>query len=1513
MANLIQITLSEDFDTFRRKFNTLSEFVGDSDLLTTDSDDSLVFAINSLDSNLGTRLSLTTIDKTDIVSAINELDSDIGASPNDNLTTVAKNLTLAINEHDLEIGTITAVAMGTSASTVSTAIAELDGRLDSINTTELLSPRMTLSDSSATSIIRGGLQVDTSVTINNDLNVLDSARVSGKLSVSNTSLFGANATFNTDVSVDGKLTTTGEVDMSGSSIISLGDNNIVFNADHTGVPTEDVGITVERGDRPDAVFEWSEGNRYWIASIDHANAGDAPNNILNGRVVTTEDSATIANAMIAEGTIANSKLVNNTISFIDSAGTTSQIALGSDVTFKGGEGVDVVNSSGTFTISGEDASYTNKGVAKFLETDFTVSSGYVSIKDENIQDIAGAMFSGNTETNISATYQDDDGTIDLSVNTATSSTLGVAKFTTDNFSVSNGTVSIKTGGVANVELANSSIGFSDGSTVTEKSLGTDMVFTDVSKETSVRESDGNLSIGLADDVIIQGQLTVLGRTVLNQDLELVGETKFTGQYIRLADSNSGAGLENYEDERAGLLFDLGTNVNKYFVYDDSIGQFHWHDSGSQIRNVLLTTQNVQGTSGEINVTTTSSGATLSLPATTTIDTLSTDNIQNTSGNITFTSAADGDFNFKQNGVSNPALKIDTVGYFSDTNAPIMTTDGTNDFYVKSNALSIINHDSTNVGLSLQPYLSGNISRIWSSRDLHVGTDQIAVTVKGSAVNLDATGDINLDAAGNDIWLKDNGTRFGRFTHSGAGVKMYGDTNNGYIHIEDSDIILNGRVTFQGGVTEINATQLDIGDNIIVLNNDVSGSPTQNAGIEVERGTKANAKLQWNETGNYWEATNSDGSIGLGRIITTLDSATIPNTALQGGITINSTEVPVGGSITLDTGDLAEADGNLYFTNARARAAISAGEGIDITDGEIKGENATLTNKGIASFNTADFSVSAGAVSIKSSGVSNTQLAGSIGNAKLSNSSITIAGTSVALGGSISASTILGAGSFGDLDEVKIAGPSASQYSLTIGTTATSYNSQPYGSKDGIFIGDDIGDWAGSSTTSGARAYDESVVIGTGAYGGGVTAPSESAEATDKKEGVSIGYSSLSDLDSGGQNVALGAHAGELVTSGKGNTIIGTRAASLGHGTAAGVDNSVIIGQYAGNHMLSATGGIKQNNIIIGNNASGSTANISNEITLGDANITQFRIPGLLTTINGNQNAPGGLAVFKTGISGTNELEFSNHFKVDTNGNVEFEVGSNDDFIVNLAGDGKVHFDGSSVVDILLDDIAEAVIKSSVALDVEAVGDMRFIAGGDTFKFVDNRLTPTSGLEIELDGQANLVDISTDQDTDDLLLRAGGDLELGSKDNNIIPQRFANSLFNPSAKFDTNTADQFSLHTYDTTTTSYTLNTTWYDDNMFVSGDIISASDERLKENIETIDNPLDIIDNLRGVYYNLIDKEDRKVGVIAQETEKALPEVVHTDDDGMKAVDYGKMVGVLIEAIKDLNQEVKELKAKIGQ
>ena len=84
---------------------------------------------------------------------------------------------------------------------------------------------------------------------------------------------------------------------------------------------------------------------------------------------------------------------------------------------------------------------------------------------------------------------------------------------------------------------------------------------------------------------------------------------------------------------------------------------------------------------------------------------------------------------------------------------------------------------------------------------------------------------------------------------------------------DGNLIITGNLTVSGNTTSVNTETLTVDDNIIVLNNNVTGSPTENAGIEVERGSDTNVVLQWNETNDYWEIL-SGGTTG--RIITTGD-------------------------------------------------------------------------------------------------------------------------------------------------------------------------------------------------------------------------------------------------------------------------------------------------------------------------------------------------------------------------------------------------------------------------------------------------------------------------------------------------------------------------------------------------------------------------------------------------------------------------------------------------------------------
>ena len=97
-----------------------------------------------------------------------------------------------------------------------------------------------------------------------------------------------------------------------------------------------------------------------------------------------------------------------------------------------------------------------------------------------------------------------------------------------------------------------------------------------------------------------------------------------------------------------------------------------------------------------------------------------------------------------------------------------------------------------------------------------------------------------------------------------------------------------------------------------------------------------------------------------------------------------------------------------------------------------------------------------------------------------------------------------------------------------------------------------------------------------------------------------------------------------------------------------------------------------------------------------------------------------------------------------------------------------------------------------------------------------------------------------------------------------------------------------------------------------SGNVTAYSDKTLKKDVITLENSLDKVLNLRGVSFTKIDSNKKGIGVIAQEVQEVLPEVVVENSDGILSVAYGNIVGVLIEAIKEQQKQIDELKSKIG-
>jgi hypothetical protein len=102
----------------------------------------------------------------------------------------------------------------------------------------------------------------------------------------------------------------------------------------------------------------------------------------------------------------------------------------------------------------------------------------------------------------------------------------------------------------------------------------------------------------------------------------------------------------------------------------------------------------------------------------------------------------------------------------------------------------------------------------------------------------------------------------------------------------------------------------------------------------------------------------------------------------------------------------------------------------------------------------------------------------------------------------------------------------------------------------------------------------------------------------------------------------------------------------------------------------------------------------------------------------------------------------------------------------------------------------------------------------------------------------------------------------------------------------------------------------YSGTFTATGDVVAYSDMALKSEVTAIDEALDKLMSITGYTYNTKGSDRRHSGVMAQDVEEVLPEVVHTSEDGTKGVAYGNMMGLVIEAIRELKTQVDELKGR---
>ena len=262
--------------------------------------------------------------------------------------------------------------------------------------------------------------------------------------------------------------------------------------------------------------------------------------------------------------ISNANLASASITFAAESGSNDPTSLGETFTFTAGEGINTTMGANLVTIEGEDASASNKGVASFSSNDFSVSSGAVTIKSGGV--------------------------------------------TSDQLA----------GSIANGKLSGPSLVISDGSNTSNVAPGGTLTIAATANETTVAESSGTVTIGLPANVTISGNLTVGGTTTtVNSTTVTIDDPVFTlgGDTAPGSDDNKDRGIEfRYHDgssARIGFFglddsdsrFKFFTNAtNSSEVFSGTVGDAEFANLYATIATAAQTNITSVGTLGSLTVT-----------------------------------------------------------------------------------------------------------------------------------------------------------------------------------------------------------------------------------------------------------------------------------------------------------------------------------------------------------------------------------------------------------------------------------------------------------------------------------------------------------------------------------------------------------------------------------------------------------------------------------------------------------------------------------------------------------------------------------------------------------------------------------------------------------------------------------------------------------------------------------------------------------------------------------------------